>query len=81
MKWWWFSVPVWIAAATTLGFLLREKHYSFGIAVVVILLLHCGSVLAWDVVIEKVRLNSYQWVAILMSIVAMVLYEVGNNQK
>lgn len=46
VRWWILSIPVWVIAATVFGVALREKHYSFGVMVVVILLVHSGLVLA-----------------------------------
>lgn len=79
IHWWLISIPLWIGAATVFGFALRQEHYTFGVMVIVILLLHAVLVLAWDSFIEGVSLPPTQWVGVMAAIAAMVLIEVGKK--
>jgi len=79
VRWWVLSIPMWIATATMFGFVLREKHYPFGITVVVILLIHSGLVLAWDTLIERAILTPMQWAGVAAAMAAIVLMEVGRK--
>ena len=78
-RWWLLSIPVWVVTATVFGVVLRDKHYSFGITVVVILLIHSGLVLAWDALVERASLAPTQWVGIAAAIPAIVLMEAGRK--
>src|SRR3989344_1290396 len=64
VQWWLWSIPVWVLTATAFGVALREKRYSFGITVVVILLIHSGLVLAWDALVERANLAPTQWAGV-----------------
>src|SRR3989344_3382144 len=77
VQWWLWSIPVWVLTATVFGVVLREKHYSFGITVVVILLIHSGLVLAWDSLVERADLAPTQWAGVAAAIAAVVLLEAG----
>lgn len=79
VRWWLMSLPVWVVTATVFGFVLREKHYSFSVALVVILLLHSGLVLAWDALVERAILTPMQWTGVAAAIVAIILMEVGRK--
>ena len=79
VQWWLWSIPVWVLTATVFGVALREKRYSFGITVVVILLLHSGLVLAWDALVERASLAPTQWAGVAAAMVAIVLMEVGRK--
>lgn len=79
VRWWVLSIPVWVVAATVFGVTLREKHYSFGVMVVVILLVHSGLVLAWDTLVERATLTPMQWVGVAAAISAIILIEVGRE--
>lgn len=79
IRWWVMSIPVWVLAATIFGLLLRQKHYTLGVAVVVILLIHSVFVLAWDAVIEKATLAPMQWLGIAAAVVAIILMEEGGT--
>ncbi|KKT84733.1 MAG: hypothetical protein UW83_C0037G0001 [Parcubacteria group bacterium GW2011_GWD1_44_9] len=79
VRWWLLSLPVWVVTATVFGVVLREKHYSFGITVVVILLIHSGLVLAWDTLIERAILTPMQWAGVAAAIAAIVLMEGGRK--
>ena len=78
--WWWgLSIPVWMVIATAFGWALREKHYSFGLTVLVILLIHSGLVLVWDVLVERAVFTPMQWAGIAAGITAIVLLEMGRK--
>lgn len=79
VRWWLMSIPVWVMTATVFGFVLRERHYSFSVALVVILLFHSGLVLAWDALAERAILTLTQWAGVAVAIVAIVLMEVGRK--
>lgn len=77
LKWIVFSIPMWTLAAILFGVVLRQKHYSFAVAVVVVVLVHSGIVLAWDHFVEKAVLTPIQWVGVATAIGAIILMEVG----
>ncbi|MBI2086551.1 MAG: hypothetical protein HYT69_00005 [Candidatus Zambryskibacteria bacterium] len=79
VRWWVMSIPVWVVTATVFGFALREKHYSFGVTVIVVLLIHSGLVLAWDALIERAMLTPTQWVGVAAAITAIILLEIGRK--
>jgi len=79
IHWLAWSVPVWVVLATIFGLLLRQKHYTLGIAVLVILLLHSGFILIWDVVVEGSVLTPTQWAGVVAAMIAIVLMEIGKN--
>lgn len=79
VRWWVLSISMWIATATVFGFVLREKHYSFSVALIIILLLHSGLVLAWDALVERAILMPTQWAGVAAAIAAIVLMEVGRK--
>lgn len=79
VHWWWLSIPVWIVTATLFGVVLRDGHYSFGVAVVVILLLHSGLVLVWDVMFERTILTPVQWAGVAAALAALILIEIGRR--
>ena len=79
VRWWVLSIPMWIATATMFGFVLREKRYSFSVALIIILLLHSGLVLAWDTLIERAILTPMQWAGVAAAMAAIVLMEVGRK--
>jgi len=79
LRWWMASVPFWLLMATMFGFVLRQKHYSFSIALIIILLIHSGLVLAWDVLVERAVLTPMQWGGVVAGLLAITLMEVGRK--
>lgn len=77
LRWLVMSVPVWMLAVTFFGLLLRQKHYSFAVAVVVVVLIHSAIALAWDHFAENAVLAPMQWVGVGVALVAIILMEVG----
>jgi|SRR3989344_244963 len=77
--WWGASIPFWVAAATVFGFLLQQKHYSFSVSLIAILVIHSGIVLVWDVLVERALISPIQWVGVAAALLAIVLMEVGRK--
>lgn len=80
-EWWLASCTIWIGAATLFGTLLRWQYFTFGIAVVLALLVHSGIVLIWDAAWERAKLSSLQWVGVILAISAFCFIELGRQQK
>lgn len=77
--WWLVSCLIWIGAATLFGIVLRWGYFSFGISVVLALLVHAAMVLLLDRMYYGVRLASIQWAGILCAVVAFCLLEIGRQ--
>ena len=75
LRWLAGSFPFWMATATAFGFVLRQQHFSFGIALIVILLVHSGLVLGWDVLIEGASISPKRWAGVTLALVALTLME------
>ena len=76
---WWIalSVPMWALAAVAFGLMLMQKHYSFAVAVIVVVLIHSAIALAWDHFAERAVLTPMQWVGVGAAFVAIILMEAG----
>lgn len=79
VEWWLASCAIWIGAASLFGILLRWQHFSFGITVVLALLVHSGIVLVWDAIWERARLSPLQWLGVFCALLAVCLVEVGKT--
>lgn len=78
-EWWLASCAIWIGAASLFGLLLRWQYFTFGIAVILALLVHSGIALVWDATWERVRLSPLQWLGVLCAVLAFCLIEVGKR--
>ena len=78
-RWWLLALPVWMVVTTVFGIVLRQKHYSFSVAVIIILLVHSGIVLVLDIFSERAVLTPMQWVGVVTGVAAIVLLEIGRK--
>lgn len=78
-EWWLTTCAIWIGAASLFGLLLRWQHFSFGVAVILALLVHSGVVLVWDAIWEGAKLSPLQWLGIFCAVLAFCLVEAGKS--
>lgn len=78
--WWWIvSCFVWVLAATIFGSVLKLQHFTFGVAVVLALLVHSLCVLAFDYAWYKASLSRWQWLGVVCAILALCCVELGRR--
>ncbi len=78
--WWWIvSCFVWVLAATIFGLMLKLHHFTFGVAVVLALVIHSITVLLGDRACYGVKLSPLQWVGILCAVLAFCFVELGRT--
>lgn len=78
-EWWLASCAIWIGVATLFGVLLRWQYFTFGVAVVLALLVHSALALIWDAAWERTKLSPLQWLGVFCALLAFCLIEIGKG--
>lgn len=73
------AYATWLADATVLGFILHRGYFTFGIAVVLFLLVNSAGVLALDWRFFGEHPTIWQWIGIGFALIAILCIELGKR--
>lgn len=81
-RWTWLVLAYasWLLVATLLGLILRWGYFSFGVAVVLFLMVNSLGALVLDYVLESTRPNGWTIVGLVFAMLALFSIEMGREK-
>lgn len=78
---WWLAASclLWMASITFFGFYLRWTANTFSFAVILAMIVQIIIVMGYDILVLRTKMNTLQWVGMLLGVLAIVIHQLGQR--